>query len=483
MNFTNKFFRDKRVTKRFENILMTMKNKPNSSLTSLCDERKDTVGVFRFLANLNFDVNSILNTYFNSVKKEINSMMKGKIDNRLLIIQDTTSVDLSNLEVSKKLGYLLESRVSKSNPLSQNLEYLKKALKKGISCHSAIAVTTNGEPVSLIDQSFITRPIEEFGKKKSSKKVPIDEKPSFRWIQTIQSVLNLKLKSKLIFIGDRESDITELLYYNFKEPVDLLIRGKSLRNVVCETNGLQTKVKIIDFMRNSINNFKFKTIIPRSKEENEKEIELNVFYQTITMQIPATLSIPKKYKKDKKDKEVKDISLTPYNCVLVENEDENISWILLTTLPITCENQVIEIIQFYKYRWMIERFHYILKSGYLVEDIQLESENAIKKVIALYSINSMKILRMTIKSRLHGQRPCTEEFTDDQWKAIYISTKKTKKIPNTIPSLNEIVRLLAKLGGFQGRKGDGEPGVKVLWRGLFALNHILKIYPLLVCKG
>ncbi|MGL4757927.1 MAG: IS4 family transposase, partial [Patescibacteria group bacterium] len=329
----------------------------------------------------------------------------------------------------------------------------------------------------------ITRPIEEFGKKKPSKKVSIEEKPSFRWIQTIKSVLNLKLKSKLIFIGDRESDITELLYYNFKEPVDLLVRGKSLRNVICEINGLQSKVKVIDYMRNSLKNFKFKTIIPRSREENEKEIELNIYYQKLIMQTPANLSVPKKYKKTKKDKSTKDISLTPYNCVLVENEKENISWILLTTLPIDNKEQVLEIIQFYKHRWIIERFHYILKSGYLVEDMQLESENAIKKVIALYSINSIKLLRLTIKSRLHGQRPCTEEFTDDQWKAIYISTQKTRKLPKSPPSLNEIVRMLAKLGGFQGRKRDGEPGVKVLWRGLFALNHILKIYPLLVCKG
>lgn len=29
-----------------------------------------------------------------------------------------------------------------------------------------------------------------------------------------------------------------------------------------------------------------------------------------------------------------------------------------------------------------------------------------------------------------------------------------------------MLRLIAQLGGFLGRKGDGEPGVKTIWLGL-----------------
>ena len=34
------------------------------------------------------------------------------------------------------------------------------------------------------------------------------------------------------------------------------------------------------------------------------------------------------------------------------------------------------------------------------------------------------------------------------------------------------MRLVAKLGGFRGRKGDGHPGATVLWRGLNRLADI-----------
>jgi hypothetical protein len=40
------------------------------------------------------------------------------------------------------------------------------------------------------------------------------------------------------------------------------------------------------------------------------------------------------------------------------------------------------------------------------------------------------------------------------------------KMPATPPTLNEVVRLIAQIGGFLGRKGDGEPGVKTIWKGL-----------------
>ena len=41
-----------------------------------------------------------------------------------------------------------------------------------------------------------------------------------------------------------------------------------------------------------------------------------------------------------------------------------------------------------------------------------------------------------------------------------------KPIPETPPPLNTVIRLIASFGGFLGRKGDGEPGVKTIWIGL-----------------
>jgi hypothetical protein len=50
---------------------------------------------------------------------------------------------------------------------------------------------------------------------------------------------------------------------------------------------------------------------------------------------------------------------------------------------------------------------------------------------------------------------------------------RKEPLPSTPPTLREAVRLTAMLGGFLGRKGDGEPGVKNLGRGLMRLQDIV----------
>jgi len=55
-------------------------------------------------------------------------------------------------------------------------------------------------------------------------------------------------------------------------------------------------------------------------------------------------------------------------------------------------------------------------------------------------------------------------FESDEWRAAFILNKQSP--PDKAPRLNEVVWLVAKLGGFLARKGDGEPGVKTIWQGL-----------------
>ncbi len=55
-------------------------------------------------------------------------------------------------------------------------------------------------------------------------------------------------------------------------------------------------------------------------------------------------------------------------------------------------------------------------------------------------------------------------FEQYEWQAAYILNRG--KVPKSPPRLNEVVRLVAMLGGFLARKGDGEPGMKTTWLGL-----------------
>ena len=64
-------------------------------------------------------------------------------------------------------------------------------------------------------------------------------------------------------------------------------------------------------------------------------------------------------------------------------------------------------------------------------------------------------------------------FDEEEWQILYKVAHKTKKAPQTVPTLKELVWCLAKLGGFAARKSDWEPGLKVIWQGLVKLFFIL----------
>jgi len=80
------------------------------------------------------------------------------------------------------------------------------------------------------------------------------------------------------------------------------------------------------------------------------------------------------------------------------------------------------------------------------------------------------------QTRQHSEEPCTLFLEEEEWKVLYCIANRTAIPPQVAPTMKDAVSYFAKLGGFLGRKGDGEPGVKVIWRGLNELNTVLKYY-------
>ena len=63
-------------------------------------------------------------------------------------------------------------------------------------------------------------------------------------------------------------------------------------------------------------------------------------------------------------------------------------------------------------------------------------------------------------------------FEEIEWKALVGFIRKDPIAPQQPPNLREAIRMVARLGGFLGRKGDGEPGTQTMWLGLQRLDDI-----------
>ena len=141
-----------------------------------------------------------------------------------------------------------------------------------------------------------------------------------------------------------------------------------------------------------------------------------------------------------------------------------VQWRLLTNREAPTLAKVIELINWYRARWEIEMFFNVLKNGCRIEALQLSGIDRLERALALFMVVSWRIAYLMRTGRTSPDLDAAMFFDPDEIRGAYLLAKKMP--PNTPPSVNEVLRLVATLGGFLARKGDGEPGVKTIWQGL-----------------
>jgi hypothetical protein len=120
-----------------------------------------------------------------------------------------------------------------------------------------------------------------------------------------------------------------------------------------------------------------------------------------------------------------------------------------------------------------QTWHKVLKSGCTVEDCRLETAERLKRHLALFSIIAVRLMYVTYLARVQPDVPATGVFSNEEIEALHIRVHKTQPPPQPA-TLREVVRMIGRLGGHLGRKGDGEPGVTVLWRGWASMYETIE---------
>jgi hypothetical protein len=149
---------------------------------------------------------------------------------------------------------------------------------------------------------------------------------------------------------------------------------------------------------------------------------------------------------------------------------------LLTTVKVSNFEEARERLRWYALRWGIEVYHRTIKSGCRIQDRRLNNADRLEACLAIDLVVAWRIYFLTKQSRETPDIPCDVFMQEEEWKALYSFVNRTSELPKKPPTLREAVRMLASLGGFLGRKSDGEPGTTTLWRGLQRLEDITVAY-------
>ena len=160
---------------------------------------------------------------------------------------------------------------------------------------------------------------------------------------------------------------------------------------------------------------------------------------------------------------------------------EPVEWMLLSSLLVESFEQALEKLRWYAGRWGIEVFHRVLKSGCQIEERQLAGADRLEACLAIDMVVAWRIFHLTKLGRETPEVPCTVFFEEHEWQALISYVNQTAEPPAQPPTLREAVRMVAGLGGFLGRKSDGEPGTQTLWIGLQRLDDLSAMY--LVLRG
>ena len=89
----------------------------------------------------------------------------------------------------------------------------------------------------------------------------------------------------------------------------------------------------------------------------------------------------------------------------------------------------------------------------------------------------MRILHLRDLARREPTAPCTEVLTKEEWQALYTHSHGEAPTSTTpVPTVEQATRWIGRLGGHLGRKRDGMPGSRTLWRGWRDLGILVAGY-------
>lgn len=434
---------DDRRVERLITIARDFYTRPQANIPQACGSRAKTKAAYRFLESKSTTMEKIQKSHYEAT---VNRIGKEKI---VLAVQDTTTLNYSTHPATADLGLI----GSKAGGLV------------GLIVHDTMSFNVEGTPLGVIDVQCWARDPADFGKKHLRHKLSIEQKESNKWLKSFQVATEIQRRcaeTAVVSVGDREADVYELFHLAVRkaENPKLLVRAEHNR-LLADGQGhlyeyLQRKeVSGVQTVR-----------VPRKQSQPAREAKLEIRFAEVTLRPPqgkkklGELSIWAVYAKETE---------APAGV-------ETLEWMLLTTCEVKAFEQAVEKLQWYCLRWGIEIYHRVLKSGCRIEQRQLGSAERIETCLAIDMVVAWRIYHLTKLGREMPNMPCTVFFEDAEWKALVAYKTQNPIPPENPPTLREAIHMVASLGGFLGRKCDGEPGTQTLWLGLQRLEDITEMW-------
>ena len=330
----------------------------------------------------------------------------------VLCVGDTTFLDYDSI-VAKREGY---------GPIGKG--------GNGLILHSALAIEPQkGQAIGLLWQKLWNRepkqkpPKDETPKqkkkrqgavRKAARNRPFEEKESYRWVEALTTVESLVSKStRVIHTFDREGDITEVFdKVRQLQHTGVLVRAAHNRSLDSNSERLWSKLEAQPI------SFEQEIELPQTSKRSARKAKLAVRFCIVNLRTP--------YRFDNREPLlVYAVYATEIDC---PDDEIPVEWMLLTTEVVADIQMASTILRWYSYRWRVEEYHKILKSGCQVERYRLAADG-MKVLVGFLSVIAVELLQLTY---LHRTEPTTDAIEVLNPLQIQVLKAKSAKLPKVL---------------------------------------------------
>ncbi len=337
---------------------------------------------------------------------------------------------------------------------------------RGFYLHTAMIVAAKGEELmGLAAQDLYTRPLQKVKRVGSHARKKRATRETDVWGRVIDQVGPPPEGACWIHVCDRGADNFEIYCHLLQQQAGWVIRAAQLDRRVRNEAGDECSLNDALCAESSLGSYEVEVRANRDQPARTAHIEV----RRVRIVMPRPRSGVSRY--------VQRCGIAEIPMRAVEAREVNppkgvepLRWVLLTSEDVQGFDDAWRVIEWYEKRPLIEEYHKCLKTGCRVEERLYQTGERLAPVIGLLSVLAVRLLQLKMVARRDPERPAAKVVPAEWLAAVPLLLKKRRSI-NTV---REFFRGLAQLGGFLGRKGDGEPGWQTVWGGLEKLLLCLR---------
>jgi hypothetical protein len=430
---------DVRRTKRLLRVAEQAANHPSGSFPEQMPSWGDLKAAYRL-----FDCEDVT---FNAIARPHWEQTRTVGPGRYLVLGDTTEIDF---------GYRREI---------EGLSAIGNGSGSGFLLHNALLVEAESESlVGVAGQTIHYR--KPVPKKENASQRLKRERESRVWGDVIDQIGRPPQGTQFIHVFDRGADDFEVFCHLLENGDDWVVRAKAPHRVIQTPWGEKTPQKEYLPTLPIVGSYELQLRARPGQRARTAKLEVRCG--------PLSMPIPRH-----KSPYIRTLDPSPIGMSVVWVREVNatsgvkpITWVLYTSLPVETFDDAWTVVTYYECRWLIEEYHKALKTGCSVQRRILRTASRLEAVVGLMSVVAVQLLQLKSVSRCEPDRPAKTVVPPLWLKMLKAARMNLRRVHDL--TVGQFYRELAKLGGFLGRRSDGEPGWITIWRGWEKLNTLIQ---------